>query len=91
MPTYEDENYIKKMKFKIKTDKVFGHLFHIGAFFCYEPDTINLFINYEDQKNMKWYKKLKYHEFYLLLCLGKIDISIGKLACIYDKLDERWL
>lgn len=64
-----------KIKFAIKFDKVFERNFHIGINFCVE-DYSDAFSN-GNKTNFAF--KVLHSEIYLYLCLGKIDLTIGRI------------
>ena len=64
-----------KMKFAIKFDKVFEKNFHIGINLCME-DYSDAFSN-GAKTNFAF--KILHSEIYLFLCLGKIDLTIGRI------------
>lgn len=85
MPDTDSEDYLKLMEWRVVFEKVFEGMFHIGINICRNTYSINSFISIEEQEKMPWYKKLKYYELYLYICLGKYDITIGRLLSIVDK------
>lgn len=64
-----------RIKFTIKFDKVFERMFHIGANFCIE----NCSDAFSNGNKTNFIFKLLHSEIYLYLCLGKIDITIGRI------------
>lgn len=63
------------MKFAVKFDKVFERNFHIGINLCME-DYSEAFSN---GNKTSFAFKMLHSEIYLFLCLGKIDITIGRI------------
>lgn len=63
------------MKFAVKFDKVFERNFHIGINLCME-DCSEAFSN---GNKTSFAFKMLHSEIYLFLCLGKIDITIGRI------------
>lgn len=64
-----------KIGFAIKLDKVFERNFHIGINLCIE-DYSEVFSN---GNKTNFIFKVLHSEMYLFLCLGKIDLTIGRI------------